>query len=229
MLDDAHIALLPSRAVVDELRELERQDPRIADIAHARRGAPDSTAIVTLKNAAGEVVFQMVDIPLSDLTGRLFVGQLPGRATKVEGELDALVAYGVRYIFGLVPRIDLADFYRVPNYVEEAQARFGDRFVLLDVVDYEAPSDDAAFEAAVSAAEAALAAGEMVYAHCGAGCGRAGVFVSCLLVNRGIDPLEAIKHFRAFRGCGPETPDQVAYVVRYAKRKGPIAETPVNA
>jgi protein-tyrosine phosphatase len=218
MLDDAHLALMPSRALVDELRQLAQDDPRIAALAHASRGGPDPAAIVTLTNAAGETVFQMVEVPIPGVSGRLFVGQLPGRATALAGELDALVAHGVRHVFGLLPAIDLADLYRVPTYVAEARARFAERFRLIDVVDYEVPPDDAVFEAALDAAERALGAGDLVYVHCGAGCGRAGVFVSCLLVRRGVDPLEAIQRFRAVRGCGPETPEQVAYVVRQAGR-----------
>ena len=218
MLDDAHLALMPSRVLVAELRELARLDPRIAALAHAKPGTPEPAAVVTLTNDSGETVFQMVEVPVPGVAGRLFVGQLPGRASKLAGELDALVAFGIRHVFGLLPAIDLADLYRVPTYVEEARARFGGRFVLLDVVDYEVPPDDTAFEAALEAADRALVAGDMVYVHCGAGCGRAGVFASCLLGLHGAEPLDAIRRFRAIRGCGPETPGQVAYVVRHAGR-----------
>ena len=68
-----------------------------------------------------------------------------------------------------------------------------------------------------SAKDGACAA-DTVYVHCGAGCGRAGVFASCLLGLHGAEPLDAIGRFRAIRGCGPETPEQVAYVVRHAGR-----------
>lgn len=219
MLSDAHLALLAPPAVRDELRALAEQDPRIEELAHVRPGTPDPAAIVTLEKE-GKIVFQMVEVPIPELPGRLFVGQLPGRNTAIAGELDALVAFGIGHVIGLVPRIDLAEPYRVPTYVEETTERFGERLVLIDVVDYEVPPDDAAFEAALDAAEQALGAGEKVYVHCGAGCGRAGVFASCLMVRRGIEPLEAIQRFRAIRGCGPESSAQVAYVVRHARRLG---------
>lgn len=219
MLDDAHLALMPSSALRDELHALVEQDPAIAQIAHSGPGAPDPAAIVTLRNPAGEIAFQMIEVPMPEASGRLFVGQMPGRATALAGELDALAAFGIGHVLCLVPRIDLAEPYRVPTYVEDATARFGAGFHLVDVVDYAVPPDDAAFEAALDAAERALAAGENVYVHCGAGCGRAGVFVACMLVDRGMEPLEAIRRFRALRGCGPETPEQVAYVVRHAQRK----------
>jgi protein-tyrosine phosphatase len=196
-----------------------QQTPRISELAAARRGTPDPEAVVTLKNAAGETTFQMVDVSVPGAGGRLFVGQLPGRATPVAGELDALVAYGIRHVFCLLPALDLGDLYRVPDYVAQARARFGERFVLTDVIDYEVPPDDVAFEAAVDAAERALVAGDKIYVHCGAGCGRAGVFAACLLVRRGADPFDAIVRFRGLRGCGPETSEQVAYVVRYAGRR----------
>ncbi|MEM9458718.1 MAG: hypothetical protein AAGF11_31365 [Myxococcota bacterium] len=220
MLDDAHLALLPPAAVRDELRALGQHDPDIARLAHASPGAPDPDAIVTLEDDAGKVVFQMVEVPVPGVSGQLLVGPQPGRITKLAGELDALAAYGVAHVLCLVPRIDLAgDAYRVPTYVEEATARFGEGFSLVDVVDYEAPPDDAAFEVALDAAERALVAGHKVYVHCGAGCGRAGVFASCMLVRRGTEPLAAVRRFREIRGCGPETPEQVAYVVRYAQRR----------
>jgi protein-tyrosine phosphatase len=219
MLDDAHLALLPARAVVDELRALAERDPEVSQLAHAPPGTPAPAAIVTLHDDAGAPVFQMVEVPVGAAAGRLFVGQLPGRVTPVAGELDALVAFGIRHVFGLLPRIDLAEPYRVPTYVEEATARFGERLHLLDVVDYEAPPDDDAFEAAVATAARALDDGDKVYVHCGAGCGRAGVFAACVLVRQGVEALEAIRQYRRVRGCGPETPEQVAYVVRYERRR----------
>ncbi|MEI7893784.1 MAG: hypothetical protein WCI05_11865 [Myxococcales bacterium] len=219
MLDDAHIALMPSRALVAELRELARNDPRIYEITTARPGTPDPAALVTLTNDAGEITFQMIDLPVPGAAGRLYVGQLPGRASNLAGELDALVAFGIRHVFSLLPAIDLADPYRVPTYIEEARARFADRFFSVDVIDYEAPPDDVPFEAALNAAHRALSAGDKVYVHCGAGCGRAGMFASCLLVDTGAEPIDAIKQFRAIRGCGPESTDQVAYVVRHARRR----------
>lgn len=219
MLDEAHLALLPPRAVKDALQALAHRDPQIAELANARRSAPAPDAIVTLHNARGETAFQMVAVPIPDVPGHLFVGPLPGRATKLDAELDALVASGVTYVFGLLPAIDLPGLYRVPDYINAARARFGERFTLIDVVDYEVPPDDGAFEAAVATAVAALASGARVYAHCGAGCGRAGMFVSCVLVAMGTDALESVRRFRKARGCGPETTEQVAYVVRYAARR----------
>ena len=224
MLDDAHLALMPSRELRDELRDMQMKDPRLPALAHSPRGEPQPGAIITLKNQAGAVVFQMVEVPVPDVAGHLYVGQLPGRASPLAGELDGLTAFGVRHIYGLLPRLDLDDLYRVPRYVEEAQARFGERFHLLDVIDYEVPPDDAAFEAAVADAERALVSGDKVYCHCGAGCGRAGVFVACVLVRRGVPPLAAVEAFRSIRGCGPETGDQVAFVVRFAERLASAAQ-----
>ena len=222
MFDDAHLALLPPADVTEELVLIEDSDPRIEKLAHAPKGTPPESAVQTLTNAAGVTVFQMVEIPVEGVPGRLFVGPLPGRFSPLRGELDALEAFGIRHIFGLVPAIDLEDLYRVPTYVEAAKERFGERFCLLDAIDYEAPSSDEAFEAAVESAERALLAGDRVYVHCGAGCGRAGVFASCLLVRRGEHALEAITRFRSLRGCGPESPRQVAYVVRYENRRAKI-------
>jgi hypothetical protein len=38
-------------------------------------------------------------------------------------------------------------------------------------------------------------------------------------VVAGLEPLEAVRTYRRHRGCGPETSEQVAYVVRYARRR----------
>jgi hypothetical protein len=214
MLDDAHLALLPPRSVKDALQALSRGDPHIAALANAGRSSPPPGAIITLTNARGETAFQMVEVPVAGVSGRLFVGPLPGRATKVTAELDALVGYGVRHVFGLLPAIDLPDLYRVPDYLDAVRARFGERFTLLDVVDYEVPPNDGAFEAAVGSAVRALVAGDKVYAHCGAGCGRAGVFASCVLVALGAEALghvaPAPQARRIWQGTARELREMVA-------------------
>jgi protein-tyrosine phosphatase len=135
----------------------------------------------------------------------------------VQTELDALLATVFCHIIALIPRIDLSGLYQNPDYIREAQKRFGDQLRILEVVDYEAPGNDALFEETVEYVDATLRRGEKVFVHCGMGCRRAGMFTSCILVRAGVPPVEAIETFRSIRGCGPETTDQVAYVVRFSR------------
>ena len=79
------------------------------------------------------------------------------------------------------------------------------------------PGDVAAFLAALDEVDLCVGRGETVLVHCGAGCGRTGMFSACLLVRHGSTPVEAIRTHRRLRGCGPETPEQVAFVVWYAR------------
>jgi protein-tyrosine phosphatase len=247
VLDNDHIQLLPSDDVKAELSALEKEEPKIREFAERRATGPRAENIVSIyavKNPGqevavryellhgsgqpgdahqtGEIAFQMVWIPVPERSGVIAVSRMPGYGTgaSVQKELDALLGAGFRHIVGLVPRLDLADFYRNPDYLLEAGKRFGEGLRILDVVDYAAPGDDALFEQSIEYVEAALQRGEKVFVHCGMGCGRAGVFASCVLVRAGMQPFEAIETFRAIRGCGPETTEQVAYVVRFARRLG---------
>jgi hypothetical protein len=218
MIDEPHVALLPKRSVRDELRAIADADVRVRQLALAKPARPDPGAFISLTRN-GEVTFEMVELPLGGGSGRLTFGGIPGRVGPLTEELDALVSFGVRHLVCLIPRIDLGDHYRSPTFVSEATARFPDGFHILDVIDYEAPGDDEAFEALVERIDEALTSGESVYVHCGAGCGRVGTFVSCLLARRGVAPLDAVERFREVRGCGPESSEQVAYVVRFAQRR----------
>lgn len=221
MLSDAHLRLMPARDLRDELSRLAQDDRRIAELASRQPDDPKEPVVVFAQPEGDAGLYPMVEIPIPGRPGRLWVGRLPGRYGRLEEELSAIAAFGAKHVVCLLPAIDVADpqLYNVPSYVALARERFGDGFHLVEVVDYEVPADDAAFEARVAAIDGALAAGERVILHCGAGCGRTGIFAGCLMVAAGMDPLEAVRTYRRHRGCGPETPEQVAYVVRFARRR----------
>jgi hypothetical protein len=55
--------------------------------------------------------------------------------------------------------------------------------------------------------------GRSVYVHCQAGCGRSGTVVAAyLILSRGLSGEEAIAYYRAVRGCGPQTWEQVEFL-----------------
>lgn len=219
MLDDRHMALLPSHAVRAELRALVAQDRRLRELARPVQGLIDPDAIVDVRSPAGARLCQMVRIPTAGLPGRLLVGPTPGYGPDAAQRLDALLRWGLDGVVCLVPAMDFGDVCGCPDYGAMARARWGERFTVLDVVDYEAPGDDAPFEAAVDATVAALVAGDSMLIHCVLGCGRTGMFVACVLVALGAEPHDAIATYRDVRRCGPESTDQLAYVVRYAGRR----------
>lgn len=225
MLDDVHIALIPTHAVRDELRTIQATEPALSSLALPIAGPVAAQDLEEIRNAAGARLYQMVRIPVPECSGRLFVGPSPGHGPDSELRLDAIRDWGVDRVVCLVPGMDLAALLGSPTYEQDARDRWGDRFSVLAVVDYEAPGDDAGFEALVDETFAALAAGETILAHCALGCGRAGLFASCVLVAQGVDPIDAMRTFREIRRCGPESGDQLAYVVRYARRVAARADT----
>jgi protein-tyrosine phosphatase len=150
----------------------------------------------------------------------LLAGQVPGwyDPDAVEAALDALVADGVRRLVCLVPAEDLDAVWRLPGYLPAARTRFGRAFLHVPVPDGAAPAEGGPFEEAVTEVDRGLLAGEPAFVHCIAGCGRTGTFCACVLVRAGLPPAEAVRLFRATRGCGPETTRQEAFVAGYARR-----------
>jgi protein-tyrosine phosphatase len=188
--------------------------PELADLARKQPGDPELPRVFHAGTDA-DPVYPMVHVPVYGRSGTLWVGRVPGGGNLgVVREVDALVSFGIGRVVSLVPARD------VTAYVEAARERFGERFRVVPVADFGTPPDDRLFEHELALTDEALGAGSMVLVHCLAGCGRTGMFVSCLLVRAGDAPQSAIRRYRRLRGCGPETPEQVAYVVRYARRLG---------
>lgn len=96
-------------------------------------------------------------------------------------------------------------------------ARYGLRTVHLPVPDFTAPSAEQLDEG-VRAIGDALAAGQGIAVHCGAGLGRTGTLVACYLVQQGLEPADAIAQVRERRPGAVETKGQHAAVVAYAQR-----------
>lgn len=211
--------LSPPRKQRDEVAAVIRAMPSLAELATRQPGDPETPVVVHAGLFEGSSIYPMVSIPWGGEAG-LWVGRLPGVASglRAERELDAILSFGIRRIVCLVPESDLHALSAVRSYPSAARDRFGDAFRCLGVADFGTPADDLRLEREVDEAVGALRRGEPVLVHCFAGCGRTGLFVSCMLVRCGEPAIAAVRRFRRHRGCGPETPEQVAYVMRYAQR-----------
>ena len=167
------------------------------------------------------VGYPLIAVPVPGSPGILYAGPIPGRLRDrlAATHLDLLVEAGVTRILCLVPLYAVASALLMPSYEPAARARFAERFEVLPIADFGLPPDADAFDRSIVSVSEALAAGERVLVHCAAGCGRTGLFVSCLLVTRGLTPEQAVAHYVQHRGCGPETEEQVAWVADFARRQ----------
>lgn len=168
---------------------------------------------------SGPAPYFVIQVPIPRRRGRIWVSRLPGaHPATTERNLEALERFGIRRVVCLVPAAVMSELHGATRYLELARSRFDDRFHLVEVPDHGVPLDDAVFERAVEDVDLALAAGEEVLVHCVGGCGRTGMLTACVLIRAGLHWPDAIAHFRRYRRCGPETPAQLAYVVRFCRR-----------
>ncbi len=221
MSESEKTAISTDTEIQGELDALLEARPELEDCVAPERGEPKDPEICWTGGAPySSNAYPLIQIPVDGISGNLWAGPLPDRRRLgfLTTQLEALVAAGVQRVVCLIPEMDLLGRYGVPQYPEEAKRLFGDGACFLDVANYAVPRADGHFEQAIRDVSDSLQRGEGVLVHCGAGCGRAGMFVACVLVHFGMDPTQAIRTFRQHRTCGPETASQVAYVFRYAQR-----------
>ncbi len=221
MFGDIQTNLLPSEKLKEELYAIIKAEPELAKLTRKQPDEPeDIENNVRFALEKGETkIYPLIEIP-GPWPGHAYVSRMPGYSTKIDldTELDAIRDFGITVLINLIPDQDIADLYRVKGYAEAAKKRFGDQYINFEIMDYEPATDDDGFERTVDIASTALWKGQSILSHCGAGCGRTGMFLGCLLVKNGFSPVDAVKLYRKTRGCGPESQDQLAYISRYKKR-----------
>jgi atypical dual specificity phosphatase len=121
--------------------------------------------------------------------------------------LQDLAAQGVTVLVNLHQR----------PHADGVLARYGLTETHLPVPDFTAPTP-LQLEQGLTAMTQAIASGQRVAVHCGAGLGRTGTLLACYLVTRGLSPDEAIARIRTLRPGSIETPQQEAAVAEYARR-----------
>ena len=121
-------------------------------------------------------------------------------------DLSSLAARGIHRLVNLDTR----------PHSRRRLAEFGLTECHLPVPDFTAPTP-AQLTTAVAEVMAAIAAGERVAIHCGAGLGRSGTVAACYLVELGQDWRAAVDMIRAARPGAIETSSQLAAVAAYAQ------------
>ena len=128
---------------------------------------------------------------------------------RMESALAALVAARISIVVNLHERPHGPGVLAVHGLVE----------VHLPTRDFTAPSLPALVQG-VAVMDQALAASQRVAVHCGAGRGRTGTLLACLLVARGEQPAAAIAQVRRRRPGAVETRAQAEAVQAFADMLG---------
>lgn len=162
-------------------------------------------------------MFQIADLPLRE--GRIGLCPLPGRGGDYAGDYASVRAWGPGLVMSLVSEIEL-EAGGADSLAADLR-RDGIAWRHLPVTDYRAPCAgfDRTWPEVSAQAQAVLARGGRVLAHCYGGCGRSGMTLMRLMVDAGEAPDSALSRLRKVRPCAVETASQYAWAGAAAAAK----------
>ncbi len=154
-------------------------------------------------------MFDIAEVSLG--AGKIGICPLPGRTGQYSSDLAKMLAWTPTIVLSMNPEIELEAGGAETLGADLIKA--GVTWRHLPVCDFGAPQAHVmALWPQVSAeAQAALAQGGRVLAHCYGGCGRSGMALMRLMVDMGEAPETALTRLRAVRPCAVETPGQRAW------------------
>ena len=167
-------------------------------------------------------------LPTPGLPGRVGMTFAPGKRSfskygrpwhrDLAGDLDRLVDHhGIHVLACLLEDHELTRL-QIPALVTEAQAR-GLTVHRLPIPDGGVLPSTSSVRTLVTAIANHARAGRSVAIHCAGGLGRAGTVAGCLHVDQGMTPAQALATLHEVRSPNsPETPQQEAFVARFARR-----------
>ena len=154
-----------------------------------------------------------VALPL-DMDGGLFLCAMPGREAPLTQSFFAMQNAGISQLICLCGPVEVTA--KSPDYARALAEGLGQIQVwVCPIADYSVPADSVSFDELVVEASAGLHRGHSILVHCNAGIGRTGLFAICLLVASGLS-LEEARRLILAAGSGPETPEQEAFVTKFA-------------
>ena len=136
-------------------------------------------------------------------------------------DLDAMAAFGATTVVTLMETDELKSAATPVALLRGEVEKRGWTWLHWPISDFAAPGPEfeVAWKVEAPVVVKTLAAGGRVVVHCRGGRGRSGLVAARLLIEMGIDSLEAIKAVREAQPLAIETPPQEAHVRDY-KPKG---------
>lgn len=148
--------------------------------------------------------------------GKLSLGPRPD-AKQLTTFAQSASAAGITHVVSLIEQSKVIEF-GLQIEADELE-KFNIGFTHFPIDDFGLP-DGRRFQSLMDALVLRLANGGSLFVHCAGGIGRAGLTVSCLLVEHGFGAKDALKKSRMARGVTvPETEEQVAFVQNWKPAK----------
>ena len=156
--------------------------------------------------------------------GQLGLCPMPGHGSGLAADLDLIANAGVTLL------LSMTILSERPSDLEEQCLARGIEMFSLPISDWGAPSEttNARWPDAATRAHQVMDAGGSVLAHCMGGQGRSGMAVMRLLVERGLDPLDALARIRSIRPGAVETQEQQNWASAPALRAPLMRQGPIE-